>query len=112
VRSRSGRRAPVSSSDVEVFVDRAAVLRQYHDEGWTIAGLSWLPEIAAQSMSRADADAIFDRMRELLGVEIDVEYCAHPAGPPICWCRKPLPGLGVALAHRHRLDPARCIYVG
>ena len=72
--SRSGRRVPVSMSDVEVFVDRAAVLRRYHDEGWKIAGLSWLPEIAAQSMSRADADAIFDRMRELFGVEIDVEY--------------------------------------
>jgi histidinol phosphatase-like enzyme len=51
-------------------------------------------------------------MRELLGLEIEVEYCPHAPGPPNCWCRKPLPGLGVVLIHRHRLDPARCIYVG
>ena len=38
--------------------------------------------------------------------------CPHPAGPPVCWCRKPLPGLGVLCVHRHRLDPARSVYVG
>jgi len=30
----------------------------------------------------------------------------------VCWCRKPLPGLGVLLVERHRLDPVRCVYVG
>ena len=30
----------------------------------------------------------------------------------MCWCRKPLPGLGVALIVRHRLDAARCLCVG
>jgi histidinol phosphatase-like enzyme len=30
----------------------------------------------------------------------------------VCWCRKPLPGLAVVLIERHRLDPARCLYVG
>ncbi len=33
-------------------------------------------------------------------------------GPARCWCRKPLPGLGVELIARHRLDPASSIYVG
>ena len=28
------------------------------------------------------------------------------------WCRLPLPGLGVELLRRHRLDPARTIMVG
>jgi histidinol phosphatase-like enzyme len=51
-------------------------------------------------------------MNELLGLSIDVEYCSHAAGPPQCWCRKPLPGLGVLLTHRYHLDPAACIYVG
>ena len=51
-------------------------------------------------------------MREQLGIEIDVEYCPHAAGPPVCWCRKPLPGIGVLFIQRHRLDPRRCIYVG
>jgi histidinol phosphatase-like enzyme len=50
-------------------------------------------------------------MREQLGVSIEILYCPHGAGPPICWCRKPLPGLGVVLIQRHRLDPSQCIYV-
>jgi histidinol phosphatase-like enzyme len=54
---------------------------------------------------------VFAKMNELLGLAIEVEYCSHAAGPPKCWCRKPLPGLGVLLIHRHHLDPARCIYV-
>jgi histidinol phosphatase-like enzyme len=29
-----------------------------------------------------------------------------------CWCRKPRPGLDVLLIHRHRLNPAFCIYLG
>jgi hypothetical protein len=43
----------------------------------------------------------------------DLVRCAHAQdGPPACWCRRPLPGLGVLLAARHRLDLARCTYVG
>jgi hypothetical protein len=30
----------------------------------------------------------------------------------VCWCRKPLPGLGVELVLRHRLEAVRCLYVG
>ena len=51
-------------------------------------------------------------MQEQLGVSIEVLYCPHAAGPPKCWCRKPLPGLGVVFIQRHRLDPSQCIYVG
>jgi histidinol phosphatase-like enzyme len=39
-------------------------------------------------------------------------YCPHGAGPPVCWCRKPLPGLAVLAIGRHRLDPRRCLFVG
>jgi aryl-alcohol dehydrogenase-like predicted oxidoreductase/histidinol phosphatase-like enzyme/predicted kinase len=112
LRSRSDRRVPVSPSDVEAFEARGTVLRRYAEEGWRILGLSWLPEIAEQTMSADDAEAVFARMRELLGVDIEVEHCPHPPGPPICWCRKPLPGLGVVFVKRHHLDPSQCIYVG
>ena len=75
-------------------------------------GVGRIPEIAARTMTPADADAVFTRLREGLGVPIEVEYCPHPAGPPVCWCRKPLPGLGLVFQHRHRLDPSQCVYVG
>jgi histidinol phosphatase-like enzyme len=110
-RSRQGLRTPTSADDVEVIAGRAEVLRRYRSEGWRILGLSWQPEIAEETMTAKDVEAAFARMQELIEVEIDVVYCPHAAGPPKCWCRKPLPGLGVVLIHRHQLDASQCIYV-
>jgi histidinol phosphatase-like enzyme len=42
----------------------------------------------------------------------DAAFCTHGAGPPVCWCRKPIAGLGLLLFRRHGADPARSIYVG
>ena len=38
--------------------------------------------------------------------------CPHPAGPPICWCRPPLPGLLLAFARAHGVDPSRSTLIG
>jgi aryl-alcohol dehydrogenase-like predicted oxidoreductase/histidinol phosphatase-like enzyme/predicted kinase len=112
MRSRSGLRVARSADDVEVIAGRGEVLRRYRDEGWRLLGMSWQPEIAEGTRSPADVAATIARMNEGLGVDIEVEYCPHPAGPPTCWCRKPLPGHGVVFIQRHQLDPAQCIYVG
>jgi len=77
-----------------------------------VAAVTWLPEIAEGTMSHAGAAPLFARLREELGIDLEIEYCPHAAGPPVCWCRKPLPGLGVVLRERHGLDPAQCVYVG
>jgi histidinol phosphatase-like enzyme len=110
--SQTGVRSPISPEDVQVFADRGAILRRHEQEGWRLLGLAWRPEIADGALTPEQADAGFARMQELLGVSIEVLYCPHSAGPPVCWCRKPLPGLGVVFIQRHRLDPSRCIYVG
>jgi HAD superfamily hydrolase (TIGR01662 family) len=110
--SRSGRRVPSDVDDLVVDPGRAATLRGYADQGFRLLGLSWQPEIAEGKRTAAEAQAVFARMNELLGVTIEIDYCPHAAGPPQCWCRKPLPGLGVLLIRRHQLDPAACIYVG
>ena len=112
MRSRSGARTPVSADDVDVVEGRGAVLRRYRDEGWRIVGLSWQPEIADGSRTPEDAEAVLARMRALLDVDMDTMYCPHGAGPPVCWCRKPLPGLAVLAIERHLLDPGRCLFVG
>ena len=49
--------------------------------------------------------------REVAG-PVEAALCAHPAGPPICWCRPPLPGLPLAFARAHDVDPARSILIG
>jgi aryl-alcohol dehydrogenase-like predicted oxidoreductase len=43
---------------------------------------------------------------------IDVAVCTHAGGPPVCWCRPPLPGLVVAWAARRGVDLARLTVVG
>lgn len=96
----------------EALIDRGAVLRRYRDEGWLLLGLAWYPQVADKTMTPEQVEQRFASMQEQLGVSIDMLYCPHAAGPPKCWCRKPLPGLGVVLIQRHRLDPSQCVYVG
>ena len=43
---------------------------------------------------------------------VEAAICPHPAGAPICWCRPPLPGLPLAFARRHDIDPARSLVLG
>jgi histidinol phosphatase-like enzyme len=110
--SRGGARTPSSPDDVALVPGAREALARYRDEGWRLCGLSWQPEVANETMRADEVEAVFARTHELLGVEIDHAWCPHGDGPPVCWCRKPLPGLGVVLVERHRLDPARCVYVG
>jgi aryl-alcohol dehydrogenase-like predicted oxidoreductase/histidinol phosphatase-like enzyme/predicted kinase len=70
-----------------------------------LAGTTWQPGLATAASLEA-------RLTELLGVVLVVAHCAHPAGPPVCWCRKPMPGLALALAHAHRLDLSRTLHIG
>jgi len=112
MRSRGGRRSPIEADDVEIVPGRAHVLRRYLDEGYLLLGMAWQPEIADGTQSADGARAVFVRMNQRLGLDLDVEWCPHAAGPPTCWCRKPLPGLGVLFTHRYQLEPTQCIYVG
>ena len=62
----------------------------------------WRPEASEESLApiRATAAAI----AQSTGRTIEVVHCPHPAGPPICWCRPPLPGLFLEFAHRHAIN--------
>jgi len=42
----------------------------------------------------------------------EAALCPHAGGPPACWCRPPLPGLPLAFARAHALDPARSTLIG
>ncbi len=43
---------------------------------------------------------------------VESAVCPHPAGPPSCWCRPPLPGLALAFSRAHGIDPARSSLIG
>jgi aryl-alcohol dehydrogenase-like predicted oxidoreductase/predicted kinase len=43
---------------------------------------------------------------------VESGLCPHGGGPPVCWCRPPLPGLPLAFARAHDVDPARSTLIG
>jgi aryl-alcohol dehydrogenase-like predicted oxidoreductase len=100
---------PTSAEDVRLVDGAAARIAAWHAEGRAVVGTAWLPGVGDDAFA-----AITARVRALLGeaAPLELARCAHPAGPPVCWCRKPLPGLGLALARAHDLDLARSIVVG
>jgi histidinol phosphatase-like enzyme/predicted kinase len=101
-----------SCDDVHDLPRLAPRLHEFHDAGYRLLGISWQPEIGEGKRSDEVVKATFARDCERLGLDLDIECCPHVAGPPRCWCRKPLPGLGVVFIHRYQLDPTQCVYVG
>jgi predicted kinase len=90
----------------------APALHEHQDAGWIICVLSWQPGIEDGTRTDADVRASFAAVGDRAGLRFNLDICPHGAGPPRCWCRKPLPGLGVALIHRHALDAAQGLFVG
>ncbi len=97
---------PSHPDAVEVLPNRRELLSRYAAEGFRLLGVCYQPDVPEEI-----ARACFRRTNELLGLEIDVAFCPHGGGPSVCWCRKPLPGLGVLLLERHALDPARSLLI-
>jgi aryl-alcohol dehydrogenase-like predicted oxidoreductase/predicted kinase len=96
--------SPTSAGDVVVRPERLARLRDLADDHALLA-IAWLPP-------PLDDARTLERTRELLEGLVEIAACPHPAGPAICWCRKPLPGLAIELMLRHDVDPSRTTYVG
>jgi diketogulonate reductase-like aldo/keto reductase len=69
-----------------------------------ICATTWQPDPFDRALDAA--------LAERLGFTIHVARCTHAAGPPVCWCRKPLPGLALVLARDHGLALADSVHVG
>ena len=110
--SASGAPSVLESDDLVIPSHRRDVLRRYHAEGWKLLAHAWRPQVARGELSAETVTRVIDRTREALGLDIDMGYCPHDAGPPVCWCRKPLPGLVLELAMRHGIRLADSIMVG
>jgi phosphoglycolate phosphatase-like HAD superfamily hydrolase len=95
------RKRPRSVEQLEIVPAARECLATFAAAGYVVAGTTWLTP-----------PALDERLAELLGLAIVVGRCAHPAGPPVCWCRKPLPGLALAIAHAHDVDLARSVHIG
>jgi aryl-alcohol dehydrogenase-like predicted oxidoreductase len=92
--------------------NRREALARYADDGWLLFAHAWRPDVARGRMTLEEVEASFSRARETLGLEVDLACCPHDAGPPICWCRKPIPGSVLEFAHKRRVSLAGSLVVG
>jgi aryl-alcohol dehydrogenase-like predicted oxidoreductase len=57
-------------------------------------------------------DGAVVRLSALVAGPVEGAICPHGAGPPRCWCRPPLPGLPLAFARAHGVDPSHSTLIG
>jgi aryl-alcohol dehydrogenase-like predicted oxidoreductase/predicted kinase len=107
-------RVPVAGGRPGVFVGAAAMTSSGIVKALADADpagphllFDWTPDGDTSSL-RGEAA----RIATAVTGPVEVAVCQHPAGPPRCWCRPPLPGLPLAFARAHSLDLARSILIG
>jgi aryl-alcohol dehydrogenase-like predicted oxidoreductase len=97
-----------------VFVAAGAMTRP----GWAAALAEsdpGVPHLVLDWNPAGTADALLagvDRLSAAVSGVVEGALCAHAAGPPVCWCRPPLPGLPLAFTRAHELDPLRSTLIG
>jgi aryl-alcohol dehydrogenase-like predicted oxidoreductase len=103
-----------ASGRVGVFVAAAALLEPSWETAIAQAApdvphlvYDWNPDGRHERLEAAGAT-----LSTAVSGAVETALCPHPAGPPVCWCRPPLPGLALAFARRHGVDPARSTLVG
>jgi aryl-alcohol dehydrogenase-like predicted oxidoreductase/predicted kinase len=114
VERRAFERSPRTGGRPGLFVAATAV----GGEGWKAAVAGAGPDAPALVFDwnpdgdRTALHAAAARLSTAVGRPVDAAICRHPAGPPRCWCRPPLPGLLLAFAREQGVDPARSVIIG
>ena len=67
----------------------------------------WQPDGDSALLDRAVA-----AVSGLSPATVDASLCAHPAGPPVCWCRPHLLGLVLHFARKRGVDASSSVLVG
>ena len=89
---------------IELLPGARDLLAHYRDAGYALAATTWQPEPFDPAIDAA--------LHAALGFAFPIARCTHPPGPPVCWCRKPLPGLALLLARDHGFALSQSIHVG
>ena len=108
------RTPPARRGRVGMFVAAAAV----EQPGWERAlaqgdrraahlVFDWKPDGSVDGLA-----AVADRVSAEVSGPVESALCPHAAGPPTCWCRPPLPGLPLAFARAHGVEPSRSMLIG
>jgi aryl-alcohol dehydrogenase-like predicted oxidoreductase len=67
----------------------------------------WRPDGSPRALDPAAA-----ALSRIVSGVVEQAVCPHGAGPPVCWCRPPLPGLPLAFARADGVDPSSAVLVG
>jgi len=90
---------------------RHAAFARLRGDGWLLFAHAWRPKAVRGSGSIEDVVAEMARVRGDLGLD-HVAVCPHDAGPPVCWCRKPIPGSLLEFARGRGAALGRSVVVG
>ena len=105
-------RALILDLDHLVHASVREAVSRYRSEGWLVFVHAWRPQVARGETTAASVEQEFVAMSQTLGADVDWAYCPHDAGPPACWCRKPIPGQLVEFAIRRNVALHASIVVG
>lgn len=103
---------PLTESQIEIKANRTAVLEAYKKKGYLLLGISNQSGVAKGELTYDKACELFNHTNKLLGVDIEYRFCSHQSAPISCYCRKPMPGIGVEFILKHKLNRKECIFVG
>ncbi len=103
---------PVVESQVEIKPNRKVILDAYKKKGYILLGISNQSGVAKGELAHDKAVELFNHTNKLLGVDIEFQFCPHQSAPISCYCRKPMPGLGVDFIMKHKLNRKETIFVG
>ena len=111
--TKSGEIYPRCADDVELLPNRRETLLKWIEQGYSLFFVSNQSGIASGKLTQADAQSAFQRTADLLELPIvEMCHCPHPAFPIGCFCRKPLPGMGVYLIRKYKISLEHLVMVG
>jgi aryl-alcohol dehydrogenase-like predicted oxidoreductase/predicted kinase len=107
-------RIPSERRNVGVYVAAEALSRSGWQSAIELADRS-APHLVFDWVPGGNTDALDEGVSRLtaeISERVEGAVCTHPGGQPACWCRPPLPGLPLAFARGHGIDPSRSILIG
>lgn len=111
--TRSGEKYPRTADDIELLPGRKEALKKWIDDGFQLFFISNQSGVSSGKVTSEIVEAALARTIKLLGLPVaEAIFCPHPAFPVACYCRKPLPGMGVYLMRKHQLDSDHLVMVG
>ncbi len=103
---------PEKVSDVKLLPRRKEKVAQYKELGFSLLLGASNQSAIAKGLDEQVVIDCFKKTNDLLEQDIDVIYCPHRIPPMSCFCRKPMPGMGIHFIEKYKLDPSQCLYVG